>query len=391
MNPGPVLYEGNRPGVLGAVGDAPELVKLAEAGVAGEADYAHVVYRMVAAAALGTPQSAAAANRYWTGLAWEHARAQPGRAAVTLLRKATLALGPYELHDLPDAEEADRRLRRLLPWGFGVLLALAPLLALAGREDRAAFAVPLALAALALVTQVVFYASARQRLPLALALLVAMPLALRRPEAEAPDRRFGALAAGVALWLAVTWVAAPVAVLREGEMSLGLGAPAGGAGEGASAWLDGRAWRPGEREAADRVLLAAEQWRRGDRDGVRARLTAVAIGELAASSWLCARAAVWLGRGAVAAGDRTQALRWSEAAVAAWPGSLEALALQEALRQPAHAEQGCQGWRPAGVDPLSACFALGREVATLAGPGAGARTAALALAVFPALAGDLVR
>ena len=125
MNPGPVLYEGNRPGVLGAVGDAPELVKLAEAGVAGEADYAHVVYRTVAAAALGSQPDAAAANRYWSSLAWEHVRAHPAEAVRTIARKAVLSLGPYELHDLPEAEEADRRLRRVLPWGFGVLLALA--------------------------------------------------------------------------------------------------------------------------------------------------------------------------------------------------------------------------------------------------------------------------
>ena len=391
MNPGPVLYEGNRPGVLGAVGDAPELVKLAEAGVAGEADYAHVVYRTVAAAALGSQPDAAAANRYWSLLALEHVRAHPAEAVRTVVRKAVLALGPYELHDLPEAEEADRRLRSALPWGFGALLALAPLLAAVWRERREMLAAPLALAALAMGTQVVFYASARQRLPLALALLVAVPLALRRPADGAPDRRPTAIAAGGALFVVVTWVAAPVAVLREGEMSLGLGAAAGGGGENAAAWLDGRAWRPGERLAADHVLLAGEQWRRGDRRGVVSRLTPIASGALAAGPWVRARAALWLGRAPTAAGESALALRWSGTAIAAWPGSLDALALEEALRQPEHADLGCLGWRPPGVDPLSACFALGREVAAVAGPGAGARVAAPAFAVFPALAADLLR
>ena len=174
-------------------------------------------------------------------------------------------------------------------------------------------------------------------------------------------------------------------------MSLGLGAPPGGDGEAAAAWLDGRAWRPGERLAADRVLLAGEQWRRGDRRAVVSRLTPIADGALAAGPWVRARAAVWLGRAAAGAGESAVALRWSGTAVAAWPGSLDALALKEALRRPDHADIGCMGWRPPGVDPLSACFALGREVAAVAGPGAGARVAAPALAVFPALAADLVR
>ena len=391
MNPGPVLYEGNRPGALGATAVAPELVKLVEAAATTEADYAHVVYRTIAAAVSGTQPGAAAANRYWTRLALEHLRAHPAEALGTVTRKAALALGPYEFHDLPEAEEADRRLRRVLPWGFGVLVVLVPLLGGVWRTNRRVLVAPLSLAALALLTQVAFYASARQRLPLALALLVAVPVALSRVDVTGSSRRLAEAAAGAALWLAVTWASAPVAVLREGEMSLGLGAPAGGNGETAAAWLDGRGWRPDERQAVDRVLLAAEQWRRGDHAGVRARLTPVANGSLPASPWLRARAAVRLARDAATAGNRAAALLWSGTAVAAWPGLLDAAALEEALRRPDHAEQGCLGWRPAGVDPLSACFALGRDVGVVAGPAAGARAAASALAVFPALAAELVR
>lgn len=384
MNPGPVLYEGNHPGALGAVGNAPELVKLAEATVAGEADFAHVVYRQVAAAAMGTTPAAGAANRYWSALAWEHARAHPVEAARTLARKVALALGPYELHDLPEAEEADRRLRRMLPWGFGALLALVPLALAAMR--RGAVAVPLAVTAIALLTQVAFYASARQRLPLALALLVAAPVA------AATARRVAALLTGGAvLAVAIAWATAPVATLREGEMSLGLGAPKGGAGETIAAWLDGRAWALAERDAVARTLLAPEQWSRGERAAVRSRVLPVASGALDASPWLVARAAAWAARAALAAGDEAEARRWAAAAVAAWPGSLEAQALAETLGRPAADAGGCGGWRPAGVDPLSACFALGREVALRAGPAAGAGVAGPALAAFPALEGRLVR
>ena len=388
MNPGPVLWEGNHPGTLGAVGEAPELVKLAEAGTGAEGDFAHVVYRRVAAAAAGGEPDAAASNRYWSGLAREHARARPGEALRTLARKALLALGPYELHDLPEAEEADRRLRRVLPWGFGVLLALAPLLGGAWRERRAMLICPLAIAVLALATQVVFYASARQRLPLALALLLAAPIALAGSASAAPGRPFALIAAGGALVAAVAWVAAPVAALREGAMSLGLGAPGGG-GEAAAAWLDGRAWRPDERRAADEVLLAAARWRTGDRRGVEERLERLANGVGTGSPWVRSRAACWLARAAAERGDLAAARRWSGAAVAAWPGSLEAHALTEALSRPEHAELGCLGWRPQGVDPLSACFALAREVVGISGPAAGERVAAPALAVFPALAGQL--
>jgi hypothetical protein len=389
MNPGPVFYEGNRPGVLGAVGDAPELVKLVEATANGEADWAHVVYRQVAAAATAGPPDAAAANRYWSSLAWEHVRTHPAEALRTLARKAALALGPCELHDLPDAEEADRRLRRVLPWGFGALLLLAPVALAAVR--RGAATAPLAVAAVALGTQVAFYASARQRLPLALALLVAVPVAAAALGTTAAGRVGPAVACGVALWAAVTWTAAPVAALREGELSLGLGAAGGGAGEATAAWMDGRAWAQAERDAVARTLLAAEQWSRGERAAVLWRVLPVASGELAASPWLVGRAAVWAGRAALAAGDEAQARRWAAAAVAAWPGSLEAQALAEALRRPAADTAGCGGWRPPGVDPLSACFALGREVALRSGTAAGARVAESALAAFPVLEGQLLR
>lgn len=391
MNPGPVLWEGNHPGALGAVGDAPELVKLAESGGGAEGDFAHVVYRRVAAAATGGEPAAAAANRYWTELAREHARERPGEALRTLARKAVLAVGPYELHDLPEAEAADRRLRRLVPWGFGVLLALAPLLAGAWRELRGALVCPLAVAALALATQVAFYASARQRLPLALALLVALPLALSRSDLASSGRPLAALAGGAALLSAAAWAAAPVAVLREGAMSLGLGAPPPSAGESAAAWLDGRAWRPDERRAADEVLLARERWRTGDRRGVEARLGPLASGAVPASPWVRSRAACWLARGAAGRGETATARRLSDAALAMWPGSLEAQALAEALSRPEHAERGCLGWRPPGIDPLSACFALAREVTAVAGSAAGERVAAPALATFPALAAQLVR
>src|SRR6185503_10582394 len=100
-------------------------------------DYGHVAYRRIAAFALGREASPALANRYWTGLGWEAVRARPGEAARRFVRKAGMALMPYEGHDLQAAEMIDRRLRPRLPWGFALLAVGLPWVFLAHRERLA--------------------------------------------------------------------------------------------------------------------------------------------------------------------------------------------------------------------------------------------------------------
>src|SRR5271166_6576505 len=101
----------------------------------------------------GSRRPPLAANRYWTGLAWEAMAARPWEAARRFARKALLALAPYEGHDLLLAERLDRRLRRWLPWGFALPLLALPWVPLARRGRLAELAGPLAVAALAFAVQ----------------------------------------------------------------------------------------------------------------------------------------------------------------------------------------------------------------------------------------------
>jgi len=164
MNPGAVFYEGNGPGATGLTRFAPPAVIQLERAHRESADYGHVAYRRIASAVAGRTLDPLAANRYWTGLAWEVIAARPLAAARRCGRKALLALAPYEGHDLSIAERLDRRLRRWLPWGFAMPLLALPWLPLSRRGRLAELAGPLAVAALAFAVQAAVYASARQRL-----------------------------------------------------------------------------------------------------------------------------------------------------------------------------------------------------------------------------------
>ncbi len=406
MNPGAVFYEGNGPGATGLTRFAPAAVIELERAHPEAADYGHVAYRQIASWASGRRLGPAAANRYWTRLAFDGLAAAPGRGLARLLRKAALALGPYEAHDLAPAEMLDRRLRPLLPTGFALLLLALPWIAFARRPRLAGLAGPLAVALLALAVQVVTYASARQRLPLALALWIAGPVVaadlFRGRSSDGGESRLrGNLRppAGLLLGLcAALWLAqgsARSALLDQLGWDRTLGPEPPSAGARLLAWEEGRALRPALARDARRFAAGVALARAGRAAESLAALAplAAAGGDFTIDDKDVGVPAYWAAVDLAALGDLGRAGRAAAAAAAVRPDDprVAALALYLDRGEPTAPDRALPpalaAWRPPGVDPASARLDLSRAAAA-----AGARGRALALlapldAAFPELAG----
>ncbi len=402
MNPGAVFYEGNGPGAVGLTRFAPPAVVELERAHPESVDYGHVAYRQIAGwatggtGAVGRRLRPAAANRYWTGLACEAMAAAPHRAAARFLRKAALALGPYEAHDLLPAEALDRRVRRLLPTGFALLLLALPWLPFARRERLADLAGPLAVGLLALAVQVATYASARQRLPLAVALWIAGPVL-------AADLSGGRLrgglkpAAGLLLGLcAALWLGqagARWALLDQLGWDLTVGPERPGIGARVATIVaveEGRALRPALERAARRFQVGVGLARGGHpAESLAALAPLAAAGEdFTVDEKEIGLPAYWAALDLAALGDRPRASRAAAAAVAARPDDPRVRALARAMATPPEELLRTAGaWRPPGVDPASARLDLARAAGAL-----GERRLALAilaplLDAFPELRG----
>ncbi len=251
MDPGAVFYEGNGPGATGLIRFAPPAILALEDAATSAYDYGHVAYRRIATSALapgGEPVSPTASNRYWTQLGWEGIRARPGRALARWARKTTIALGPYEAHDLLAAEQLDRRLRPRLPWGFVLPLVALPWIVFASAERRRELAGPLLVAALAFAVQVGLYASARQRLPLALALWIVGPVLaadLVRGRLKTAVRPTLVALLGVAVALGCAGLSARPALLYDRGWTNALGPEPPSLGARLTAWSEGRGLRRG--------------------------------------------------------------------------------------------------------------------------------------------------
>jgi len=385
MNPGPVFYEGNGPQSSTGIYTPPHIVERLAATYASGADMAHVAYRRVASAETGQAATPSVANRYWAGLALDGIRRRPWRAAQRFVSKAALALAPYELHDLINADDLDRRLRRKLPWGFGLVLTLACLALLRNPGSILRHLPALSIAGLSWAVQVLFYPSARQRLPMALGLCVAGVALL----ASAPRRRRGlatASIAALALVGALTYFGAPVACLEEAKARTALGVLGPSAGESLAAFLDGRAWRPQIWEAARAVALARDAFERGRPVPAIAPL-AVALRRASGPDWLRARAAWLAARSSLVSGQTGTARSLVRQCVALdsdfGPGRALLTAL-DATSCPAGLDR--QALVP-GEDPMNAQLLLAQAAASVQGPSCAARVAHTVLKAFPALAG----
>ncbi len=450
MSPGTVFYEGNGPQSPTGRYTVPELVRELQARTEHGADLAHVFYREVAAASTGTQPSPGLASRHWAGLALAGMRARPLRAAGRFFSKAVLAAGPFELHDLVNAEDLDRRLRPVLPWGFGLLLAAVVWVAPALRSRAATAAGALLVALLAFGIQVAFYPSARQRLPLALALLLLWGLGLTRRK-ERWSRQVLRAALALGLWFMVAWLASADASDHATWLATVLGPERPSAGSRLAAVLDGRALRPEARTAARAVESARDRRDLGllPRSTLEPELTRAVLAKGSVPPWLRARAAYHLARACAAEGRPAEARRWARIATTLDPDHLPSLALRHALAHISHQLPAADGdvpatlallpatppatcpkhasaasWSkthtdrhlralatkvgekcgpaspdcppplqpvPPGYDPLDALFVTARELALTHGPLCARATAAPLTAAFPTLAQDLPR
>lgn len=163
MNPGTVFYEGNNALSHGTSAVYPPVVRELIGPADERPDVAHEHYRTVARAATGENLSMAGVNAYWSRLAIELIRSEPGRYLRLLREKLLHAFHGYRWHDVALAWRYDRALR-LPSVPFALLAALALLgLAFEAREWSSSMLF-YALAALQLAVMLVFYVSARQRL-----------------------------------------------------------------------------------------------------------------------------------------------------------------------------------------------------------------------------------
>ncbi|HXT52548.1 MAG TPA: hypothetical protein VN811_16015, partial [Thermoanaerobaculia bacterium] len=392
MNPGAVFYEGNGPGATGLTRFAPPAVLALEAADRSGYDYGHVAYRRVAAFALAAPSttvSAAVSNRYWTRLAWEGIRARQGRALARFARKAALALGPYEAHDLVPAEQLDRRLRRRLPWGFFVPLVALPWIALAGAGRRRELAGPLAVAALAFAVQVALYASARQRLPLALALWIIGPVLaadLARGRLTSAVRPALVVFLGLAVALGCAGLSARPALLYQRGWADALGPEPPSVGARLTAWSEGRGLRNGLARDARR-LDAGIRLAKAGRSGQSLHVLAPLAGrgeDLTGADARVGVAEYWLARDLLALGHREPAAQAARDALAIRPEDPRVAALALRLARPRGAPEPA-AWRPPGTDPVSAAIARAGAAAADGDPAAAHAILRPLVARFPEL------
>ncbi len=391
MNPGPVFYEGNGPGATGLVRFAPPAVIALERAHREAFDYGHVAYRRIAAAATGRPASPSAANRYWTGLALEGMRAWPGAALRRLARKAGLALMPYEAHDLVNAEQNDRRLRRLLPWGFALLLVPLAWLPLARRGRWSELAGPLAVALLALALQTGIYASARQRLPLALALWVVGPVLacdLVRGRLHAAVRPALALLLGLAGGALIAGLTGRVALLDQLGWDRLLGPAPPALGARLVAWQEGRTLRPLVRQDALALAAGVGALRLGRPDLALPHLAPLVAGDrdFTIDDRTVGVPAYQAALALLALGDRDGALQAAMQARGVRPDDPRVAALALRLADPAGFQAAVGGWRLAGGDPVSARLALAAAARSAGDQGAAQALLQPLAADFPELA-----
>ncbi len=390
MDPGPAFYEGNGPLATGLTAADPELVGRLEAmQPAGNADYLHVGYRRIAAAELGHPVSAGESNRYWMGLALESMRSFAAAAFSRNCLKVAFAISPYEAHDLINAEDFDRQLRKILPWGFSVILVGLPFALLLDRRDWAMLAGPVTIGILVIAVQLLFYASARQRLPLALPGIMAVAAGasqITRRHSSFVARPLGLSVAGLGIFFALAWVTSPAQWQLETELRAFFGSPAVPERSLLSDILDGRALRPEARKAAILALDGRARYLSGQFAESLSTMEPVTSGTLSGSRTSRKDAFYWSARASLALGDVPRAKQSSRQAMSVLPQDVRSRALWLALNWKDESVSEARSWRPPGVDSVSARIALARELSYAGRRDLAVQLASGLAAQFPELA-----
>ena len=283
---------------------------------------------------------------------------------------------------------ADRRLRRWLPWGFALPLAALAWLPLCRRGRLVELAGPLSVAALACIVQFAVYASARQRLPAALALWVVLPalasdLAGRRTSAAV--RPLLALLLGASVTLGLATATARPAVLDQLGWDRLLGRQPAGLGEVLCAAQDGRLLRPRLRQDAERFAAGVALARQRRPDDSLQVLGPLLDGraDYTSDDREVGVPQYWAALDLLALRHRGQAAAMARIAWQVRPDDARAgaLALRLAGARDATLPPPRAAWRPPGCDPVSARL-------DLAGAAAADGDRAAALAFLRPLAAD---
>lgn len=168
MNPGTVFFDCNSPLASGGGAAYPPVVNDVAALYAGESDYHHAVFRLVARAVTGRDLTPGEANRFWSAKAADFIVDHPRRFAALLARRALHVFNRYRWNDLRTEWAAGR----VLDGSWFPFVPFAPLSALAllglaiGLASWRTFLLPLAVFLNQAGLMVLTYATDRQRVSL---------------------------------------------------------------------------------------------------------------------------------------------------------------------------------------------------------------------------------
>lgn len=194
---GEAFYVGNH-ALADGYGTQPDFV---DSGPATE----HESYRREASRILGRPLTLAESSAYWRGQAVAFARAEPERYLALLARKIYLFCHSYERGDNQSFNFTRAEIPALgwIPLTFGLVLPLSGLGLLVTRRDWSRMGI-VPLHALTYAAGVIlFFVTARYRLAVVPALLLLAAAAIGWGRDAIRTRRFGPLAAGLGLVLAL--------------------------------------------------------------------------------------------------------------------------------------------------------------------------------------------
>ena len=320
----------------------------------------------------------------------ESMRSFPAATLLRDCRKLAFAMSPYEAHDLINALDFDRRLRSRLPWEYAAILIGLPFSMLLRRRDWGQLAGPVTIGALVIAIQVVFYASARQRLPLALPGIMAVAgiAKLLRHDASRASAALRLLGAGLALFLGLAWLTSPAQwQIEPGFSPIASDHPSNRTDRlSRTFWTAERFVQKRSRQRSSR-RMAVRFTLRGEFADALKTMEPVTSGALSASPVSRKDASFWSARASLALDDRARAKRFARQAIAALPMDLRSQALWLALDWNRRDIGDGMAWRPSGADSVSARVALARELSFNGHRDVALRLTATVVSGFPELAG----
>jgi len=214
MSSGQVFHQGLNPEARGIGVAYPSFLSEMPSLFTRGGDYAHEMYREVAAADLGRLVGAREADGVWRERALAFARLYPGAALRLEARKAVLFASGVEAHDVPETVVVAERASRIAPIRFAALAPLGFAGALLALRRPRKHALPLLVLGLYMVSALTLFVTSRQRLPAAAPLAILGAAAVVGFAGAARARRAAtalAIAAAALAFALVPLAATPVA------------------------------------------------------------------------------------------------------------------------------------------------------------------------------------